>query len=214
MPFLLYCVAPESVTESSLSGVGGAGVRSAAQSGLRFFYSDIRGGEPLSHDVVTAAQQVHAVVSDIFSRCPVLPFRYPTIVTDENEIAKLASERGDAFRGFLERVRGKVQMDVRITLNAADSGSSVPESGRAYLEGKAQRQASLSAAAETCRQASDSADWRIQQQGENIRCQALVSRVEVVSFLDRMRALELPDGVKAVVSGPWPPAGFWTDDSG
>ncbi len=205
-----------------MPGVGGAEVRSAVEQGLRFFFSEVEADELSSRDIVTAAQQVHAVISDIFLRSAVLPFRYPTVVTDDRELTTLAQERGAAFREYLERVRGKVQMDVRLTMDTESPHSIAPKpgairvgqpgSGRAYLEARARRQAVLTAAAETCGQTAHSADWRIQQRDENIRCQCLISRLEVLSFLERMRTLELPEGVKAAVSGPWPPAGFWEDE--
>ena len=209
MPLLLYCVALEPAGDTTVNGIGGAAVRSSKQNDWKFFFSEITTDELSASDIVTAAQQVHAVVSDIFARAPVLPFRYPTTVAGEGELAAMATARGDAFRIYFQRVQSKVQMDVRLT--SAETG--VPaETGRAYLEGRARRQAQLSAAAENCRQAAPSAEWRIQQRGENIRCQALISRVEVISFFERMSALKLPEGVKAAVSGPWPPAGFWEDE--
>lgn len=225
MSLILYCVAPERAPETTVGGVGGAAVRSAIVSGLKFFFSEAAAETRSSRDLVVAAQQVHAIVSDIFSHDPVLPFRYPTVLAGENEILQLAASRGAGFREFLARAEGKVQMDVRLMIATdPDKGTATPAmpdgrvekptSGRAYLEARGRCQALLSAAAENCRQTATLADWRIQQQGENIRCQALIPRVEVISFLERMRTLELPDGVKAAVSGPWPPAGFWEDDSG
>lgn len=225
MPLLLYCVAPEGVPDTNVGGVRGAAVRGTIEKGLKFFYSEAPGDTPWPKDIVAEARQVHAVVSDIFSRSAVLPFRYPTVVAEEAEIRHLADSRGGRFRDFLARVEGKVQMDIRLS-GATDQPAGRPpddreligqlgaNAGRAYLEARAGRQALFSAAAEKCRQAAGSADWRIQRQGENIRCQALISRVEVVSFFERMRALELPGGVTAAVSGPWTPAGFWEDDSG
>lgn len=218
MPLLLYCVAPAAATDTALEGVGGAAVRSTIVNGMKFFYSDVS-SDMEKGDIVAAAKAVYAVVNDIFSRGDVLPFRYPTILKDEGETKKLAKERGGAFQTFLQRTEGKAQIDIRLTVDREKSEHSRSEnggdlSGREYLQARAKSQASLSAAAESCRLAAHSDDWRIQQQGENIRCQALISRVEVLSFLGRMRALELPDGVKAAVSGPWPPAGFWDDDSG
>jgi hypothetical protein len=227
MPVLLYCVAPETAADTRVNGVGGAAVSSVAVNHLRFFFSEVPAEPVSSRDVVASARDVHAVVSDIFSRTAVLPFRYPTLIADEAELVELANSRGAGFREFLNRVGSRVQMDVRLTLDrvtpsdnqgAGEDGCTPPaggqrsETGRAYLEGRAKCQAQLSTAAESCRQAAHSAEWRIQQRGENIRCQALISRVEVLSFFERMRALKLPDGVKAAVSGPWPPASFWEDE--
>lgn len=210
MPLLLYCVAPETSPETSVTGVGGEAVLNTVARGLKFYYSEAVAEAMSSRDVVTAAQAVHAVVSDIFLNGPVLPFKYPTVVADLDEIARLASDRGDAYGRFLERVGSRVQMDVRLTLES--EGPPAATSGRAYLQGRARRQATLSAAAERCRLAAASAEWRTQTNAENIRCQALMERVEVLSFLERMRTLGLPDGVKAAVSGPWPPAGFWDNE--
>jgi hypothetical protein len=221
MPLLLYCVAPESASDANVSGVGGAAVRSVVEEGLRFFYSEATAQTKSSRDVATAAQQVHAVISDIFSRGAVLPFQYPTVVSDVGEIERIAGERGKRFREFLERTGDKVQMDIRLEMGSAGDAGNPPNEGpmasqlspgRAYLAGRARCQALLSDAAEKCRVAAHSADWRSQQHGQNIRCQALISRVEVLSFQQRMRTLELPEGVKAAGSGPWPPTGFWEDE--
>jgi hypothetical protein len=211
MSLLLYCVAPASAAATVVRGVGDAPVRIEGRVGLRFFISEVSAEDTASRDVVTAAKRVHEVISDVFSRGPVLPFRYPTVLADVEELAKLAADRADRFRDYLRRTESKAQIDIRLSLDPEHppAGSTT---GRNYLEGRAVRQAQLSAAAETCRQTAHPADWRFQQRGENLRCQALVERVEVVSFLKRMRTLELPGGVKAVVSGPWPPAGFWEDD--
>ena len=211
MSLLLYCVALETAADTSVHGVGDAAVRSEIQSVLRFFFSEIERADLAGLEIATAAREVHRVVSDLFSKGAVLPFRYPTIVEDSAELAKLAEERGGAFREFLLRVAGKVQMDIRLTLAAAPDEAE-PSSGREYMEARVRRQALLMAAAQTCREAALSPEWRNQQAGENIRCQALIERVEVISFLERMRTLELPGGVKAVVTGPWPPAGFWEGD--
>ena len=228
MPLLLYCVTPATEVDTTVRGVADAEVCSRAIGELRFFFSEMASDVVPAQDIAKAARQVHEVVSDIFLRTAALPFRYPTLMADEAELVQLAAERGSRFREFLDRVGSRVQMDVRLTREVVVSGGqqdagedpctppagaqrSAAESGRGYLLARANCQAQLSAAAESCRQAAGSAEWRIQQRGENIRCQALISRVEVLSFFERMRALKLPDGVKAAVSGPWPPAGFWDD---
>lgn len=222
MPLLLYCVASETAPDTTVKGVGGAAVCSRIERGLKFFYSEVAANGAATRDVVDAAQAVHRVISDIFKNSSVLPFRYPTLVTDELEITQLAADRGDAFCRFLERVTSKVQMDIRLTLTTEGvsnvenarpaSKEPQPATGTTYLQARAHRQATLSAAAETCRLAAGSNDLRVRDLGENSRCQVLIERVEVISFLERMRTLELPDGVSAAVSGPWPPTGFWDDE--
>ncbi|MGH9523436.1 MAG: GvpL/GvpF family gas vesicle protein, partial [Terriglobales bacterium] len=111
MSLLLYCVAPEAVGETGARGVGGSAVGSEVRDGLRYFLSEANEG---STDLAVAAREVLGVIQDVFSRGPVLPFRYPTILKDELELNKLAAERGTAFAQFLAWVGQRVQMDVRI----------------------------------------------------------------------------------------------------
>lgn len=93
-------------------------------------------------------------------------------------------------------------------------GWAIPDqSGTQYLMEKARRKSALQGAAEKCRQTAVSADWRVEEREKILICHVLLERVEVVSFQERMSRLELPDGVKGVVSGPWPPAAFWEDKS-
>ena len=229
MPLLLYCVAPESLGETRARGVGGASVGSRVHGGLRYFVSD-NCAENVQ-DLAVAAREVHGVIQDVFARGPVLPFRYPTIVKDELELSRLATERGAAFAEFLQWVGERVQMDIRITGTSAQAvrtdatsgvdplgvttvtgaASPLERSGRAYLAGKAARGAALHESAKLCRELSRASEWRMEEREASVLCRALIDRHEVISFQESMRRLALPDGVQAVVSGPWPPAGFWED---
>ena len=207
MPLLLYCVAPENAPATSSPGVGGAAVASETLQHLRWFYSDSRASS--SVPVIDAARQFNAVLQDIFSRNPVLPFRYPTTLPSHAELEKLAAGRAAAFRVFLDRIGHKAQIDIRLSVKDAPTAAN---SGTGYLHSRAARRSALLAAAQICRETAMAADFKVTERGENFRCAALFPRPEVVSWLQRMRTLELPDGVQAVVSGPWPPTAFWEDD--
>lgn len=206
MSLLLYCVAPEAVGETAVRGVGGAAVRSHVHAGLRYFISEF--STEKMPPVETAAREVHAIVNDVFSRGPVLPFRYPTVLQQHTELVHLAAERGEPFADFMRHVGMRVQMDVRLT--AAEPGESA-SSGRAYLETRIQANDRLREVSEQCRMLAEVGDWRAVQRGGNLVCHALIGRDEVISFQERMRRLDLPGGMKAIVSGPWPPAGFWEE---
>jgi hypothetical protein len=212
MPLLLYCVAPERVGETHVQGVGEARVTSVENGGLRYFVSDMQGAVPTA-EVARAARAVFNVVNDVFSRGPVLPFRYPTVAESVAELEKLAADRGKEFEAFLGRIGSKVQMDVRLTSGEPENSSTslAKAPGREYLEKRARRHAGLASAAEKCRQQADSAEWRVEEKHANLICHALVERVQVISFQERMSRLDLPFGIKGVVSGPWPPAAFWEE---
>lgn len=206
MSLLLYCVALESVGETGNRGVGGSVVQSHVHGALRYFVSWL----PAENmpPVAMAAREVLAVVNDVFSRGPVLPFRYPTVLQQQAELVNLAAERGESFADFLRYVGMRVQMDVRLTVGKPDDP---PSSGRAYLASRIQAKDRLRQASEQCRQLAEVGDWRAVQRGGNLVCHALIGRDEVISFQERMRRLDLPGGMKAIVSGPWPPAGFWEE---
>lgn len=223
MSLLLYCVAPASVGECEVQGVGGALVRTVESGGLRYFLSEAFEG---TGTIETAAREVHGVIQDVFLRGPVLPFRYPTLLKDDMEMANLAEERGAAFAQFLARVGSRVQMDVRLMrtpsggpASAANFGNTAlgpgtaSNAGREYLAERGRWKALLDGASERCRNLAEASAWRAEERAGGMVCHALIDRHEVISFQDRMRRLDLPEGVEAVVSGPWPPAGFWEEQS-
>ncbi|MGH9523857.1 MAG: hypothetical protein ACRD3E_15120, partial [Terriglobales bacterium] len=97
--------------------------------------------------------------------------------------------------------------------NAGGETPVLRKAGTDYLAAKAARSAGLREAARTCREQAGGSEWRVEERGGGVLCHALIDRHEVISFQERMRRTVLPGGVKAVVSGPWPPAGFWEDTS-
>lgn len=237
VPLLLYCVGVKEPDGVSVNGVCGARVRSIAHGGLQFYVSEVEREAMAAADVAKSAREVHAVVKDAFARGPVLPFRFATMLENETELENLAAERGREYADFLNWIGSRVQMDVRLSLreDAIDEKTKVPSTpdanagprplgmtspqgtakgkGEEYLRQKAWRKSALRQAAEKCRQAAGSAEWRLEERDKILICHVLMERVEVVSFQEGMSSLELPAGVQGVVSGPWPPAGFWEDRS-
>lgn len=78
-----------------------------------------------------------AAVAALMDDCPaVLPVRAGTRVRDHHEVRELLSARHDEFREGLDRVRGCVEVGVRIALaddEPSEAGEAGRGDGRAYL---------------------------------------------------------------------------------
>jgi hypothetical protein len=129
-----------------------------------------------------------AVVEAAMRHGPVLPMRFGSVVDD---VEALLRSREDEFSAALERVRGCVELGVRVS---EPDGVPAPETGTEYL----MRRAAVA---------------RVEEElGGMARASArrrrgfafLVEREREEEF--RNRAAELPTVL--VVTGPWPPYSF------
>jgi hypothetical protein len=157
--------------------------------------------------VKASALQFHHVVSAIFAHAAVVPFRFPTLVADENELTSHLRAHAAEYRDALVRLRGMVQMEMRIS-HAASSASG--ESGTQYLRHRQERHAHLREAACNVRNATQLLvnDWRERETNKGWRCYALVARGQAGKFQEMVRSLEAPSGLQLKVTGPWPATEF------
>ena len=208
MPLLLYCmIEAELQVAAPARGVQEAPVQQECDSGLCCFYSGVErlASDPAS--VKAAALQFHQVVSSIFAHAAVIPFRFPTLVADVCELTSHLRERATEYGRALVRLRGMVQMEVRI---AAEEGNASRESGAEYLRSRQKHGAQLREAASSVRKATQSvlADWRERETNKGWRCYGLVTRGDVAKFQEMIGSVEAPAGVQIAVTGPWPATEF------
>jgi hypothetical protein len=162
------------------------------------------------------------VVEAMMERGPVLPLRFGTQLSDEEDLALVLAERGEELWRALERVRGRVELGLRV-MPASESGhetDSVRSSGRGYL---------LALSAEqrrTDRAATDLHAPLASLAAESVVRQApappaifvaayLVDANRVAEFRSRADALVAgDDDLRAVVTGPWPPYNFAAESPG
>ncbi len=208
MPLLPYCIVEAGLQLSvSPRGVQGAAVEQLCDSGLCCFYSQLERLVPDPPSVKQAAFQFHGVVTSVFDQAAVIPFRFPTLVADTNELTSHLRSRAAEYREALRRLRGLVQMEIRISNAAQDTTSA---SGTEYLRNRQQRTAGLEEAASNIRAQMQSilADWRERETSKGWRCYALIARFGVMKFQEMVRSLEAPVGLQLTVSGPWPATEF------
>lgn len=197
---LLYGMTKAGEVAPELRGVGGEPLRSLEEGGVAAWYSTAGPGTAAKEDVLA----FHRVVSALFQRATVIPFRMPTVLPDEAALhAWLAAHAGTVGRE-LERLRGVVQMELHLSAPPAAPAAG----GRAYLESRRDAVRALEQRAASAREALAglAAEWRQRETRDGIRCFALVPRGRENEFVSHLDATGRQAGIR--VSGPWPPAEF------
>jgi hypothetical protein len=208
---LAYCVAEQQTQFSSLgTGVEGAPVRWIDVGRLRCFVSDFAAQMPYA-PVPEMVRAFNQVLQRIFAQAVIIPFRFPTIVESEDTLRQFVESRAAEYSGALERLRNKVQMDVRIIFKARESvNSSSSKSGREYLEGRRGCYQQAQSVMDEFRRVSNSLaeEWIQRDTPSGIRSFALVDRSSLAVFLERIGSVVTPADISARVTGPWPPSEF------
>src|SRR5690606_39177942 len=108
-----YCITERTPTAPpERRGLGGARLRAAEAGGLRVVYSRHR---TLQFDPSPALVLTHErVVEAVMAEAPVLPLRYGTVLADVEQLRTAIGQRSGEFRRALERVRGHVELGVRL----------------------------------------------------------------------------------------------------
>ena len=156
MPTYLYCLVSAAADAASppAAGLDGAPVRRLDVGGLAAWVSDV--GAASVTPTVAAARAHDAVVRAAMERETPLPARFGQTFADDAALRAALAPREEPLVGALERVRGAVEMTVRVLLEdapaaappeaAADAphgapsdapagrvGGAAAERGRAYL---------------------------------------------------------------------------------
>jgi Gas vesicle synthesis protein GvpL/GvpF len=181
--------------------------RAVRRGGLSIVWKEARAvEEPTADDLWRHGEQLEQLMEDR----DVLPVRYGTVVRDEDAAARVLDQRRGELAAGLERVRGAVELALRV--RRTDSGAGEPKdahelTGREYLGARAGgvRAAmgvheSLTAVAREC---------IVQPSGDLLRVAYLVDRDDVEAFVALVRRLQDEhEDLALVCTGPWPPFSF------
>jgi hypothetical protein len=216
MALLLYAVTECGHRAPDLDGgVAGAAITTKEIANLRCFYSETTE----SSRARDAALEFHRVVQAILSAEDLIPFRFPTFLSDEAELALQIQEHAAEYHTWLERVRGRVQMEIRIARRDQASepalGDQRPITGAEYLRSRQGRQAAMQGAAAVFEKMAQEMlqGWRRRESSDHIRCFALIARDGVGDFQNAVEKADIPPDLIARVSGPWPATEFFNRDS-
>ncbi len=211
MPLLAYCMMEASAAiEMPSAGVAAARVEELQESGLRCCFSRFESRERLSRiPAVESALAFHQVLQALFRQAALIPFRFPTVVEDEDELRHYVRERTPQYIEALSRLCHMAQMEIHIRTSQAAGADPPAGSGREYLQQRQAQAAELKATAEKFNHATRPwvVEWRERQTDAGMRCYALLPRDAVSSFQQAAQALSRNfSGTR--LSGPWPPSEF------
>lgn len=213
MPLLLYCISKSASAPRDLpDGVAGSPVFRVDVDSLAAFVSrESDSASWLQASLRTSALEFHQVVKEVFQSTTVVPFRFPTIFENDEQLAKHMGVRSSEYNSQLEKFANCAQMELRISYSA-DRAS--PSSGVEYLRRrqKALHEAELFESELKTALSPVSRQWRQRAGSNGVRTFALVKRERVREFEERMRGIGVRAGIDVRVTGPWPVSEFLEAD--
>lgn len=206
----VYAIGEPLAAAPERCGLGGTRLRVMACDGIAAVFSRHRTLQPRPSPAMLWSHE--AVVERLMTRAAVLPLRFGTVLGDEQTLRAILTERRAQLAEGLERVRGRVELSVRVI--GAPEPPPRAESGREYLiarraaHHRAERVAGeihqpLAALAHDAR-------LRVPATPPAILAAAyLVDHRQVDAFKARVEALAAArDDLSIVGTGPWPPYSF------
>jgi hypothetical protein len=174
-------------------------------------------GPPSEVETSAAALWRHEeVVEALMADRDLLPARYGTRLEDEAAVARAIEERRDELAAALDRVRGAVELSVRVAEpDTRPGGVAVAHaaSGADYLRvrarAEAQRERTRSAVHEPLLAFARASVEGSPHAPELFRAAYLVERDAVASFAAEVARLQsLNPALRILCTGPWPPYSF------
>jgi hypothetical protein len=209
MAILLYCIAQvDAPTPIPLTGVAGDPISRVETTNLAAFTSsNTDKSNWLRPQLQTSALEFHRVLSDIFKSTAIIPFRFPTVFDNEEQLIQRLKERAGEYTELLAKFRHLVQMEIRVT---SPDLKKPAESGTQYLKVRQSAAAGIEKfTAEVRVTLSDmTQDWRQRPSKEGTRAFVLIGRQEVAEFRKKMLHTPVPRELSVRVSGPWPVSEF------
>lgn len=216
MAVLAYCITePEPAVAVPQAGIQERPIRSLMESGLRCFVSDYSDqGPEARQEIRAAALAFNRILQQFLRQTAVIPFRFPTVLRDDLELNAFLREHATEYKDGLARLRGTVQMEVRLVVSTAD-GDMVPESGTEYLRARQMRYHELEQIGGKVLEQAGAVRARSMKPVTNgMRLFFLVDRSDADKFVARMQSIELPEDITARISGPWPATEFLKGNDG
>ncbi len=184
------------------------------------YWSDIADPEECwdtAESLGKAALQFHQVLREILAAVTPIPFRFPTLLENEDGMEQQLATEQELYRAALERIGDAVQYEV-VGSWAVDEQADLatPVSGREYLKRRSLATGRIVAIDRKLKSVTaDSArEWRARQERRSYRWFALVPRQNRDRFIASLRSAGPSEGVRLRLSGPRPPAEFVTPPGG
>ena len=214
MACLLYCVTQPNPEVKVGAGVCEAAVQSREMLGVRLYWSQLADPQACvgeAEALKKSAVQFHQVLREVLAAATPIPFRFPTLLENEESFDEHLAPEQEMYREALERVRDSLQYEVVGTwADEQQADRSQPVSGREYLERRKQTADRVAAVETKLKTVTGDAvrEWRGRQDRKMHRWFALVPRENRERFLASLRTAGGSEGIRLRLSGPWPPSEF------
>jgi hypothetical protein len=209
MAILLYCIAKvDASAPDSLTGVAGDPlVRVQLGSLAAFTSSSTEKSTWLGPRLQASALEFHRVLSEVFKSTAIIPFRFPTIFDNEEQLIADLQERATEYGALLTKFRDLVQMEIRIT---SPDLKKPAESGTQYLKLRQTATAMIGKVMAELRETLSELpqDWRERTSKDGIRAFVLIGRNRITDFRKMMLNTPVPRELSVRASGPWPVSEF------
>lgn len=209
MAILLYCIAKvDAPTVGPSAGVAGDPIVRVEIAHLAAFTSSSPDKSNwLRPQLQTSALEFHRVLSEVLKSTAIIPFRFPTVFDNEEQLIQRLQERASEYSALLTKFRDLVQMEIRATNPDVKKSA---ESGTQYLKLRQNATARIDKfMAEVRATLSDlSHDWRQRPSKQGGRAFVLIDRKQVAEFRNKMRDIPVPRDLSVRASGPWPVSEF------
>jgi hypothetical protein len=133
MKYLLYCIFRRQSQDLGPVplAVNGGSIRFVEADGLCAAVSEFHGIDSSTH--VSEAIAYHRVIESFHRRFTIIPFRFGTILSEEDEIEKVLRKKSRRFGELLQELEGCDEMGIRILLNHAhEPGGERPVIDRSF----------------------------------------------------------------------------------
>jgi hypothetical protein len=146
-------------------------------------------------------------VEELMAERDLLPVRFGTLVADEQAAARAVADRREELLASLERVRGAVELAVRVHARARERAPGPAGSGREYMRAKAGHLKAAALIHDPL--AALARDSVVARGAELLRAAYLVDRGQVDGFVAEVSRLQAAHrDLNVLCTGPWPPYSF------
>ncbi|MGH7623764.1 MAG: GvpL/GvpF family gas vesicle protein [Gemmatimonadaceae bacterium] len=213
MPTYLYCVIPAGYEPPAATAVGveRAPVRALSSDELDAWVSTVP--DASIPGTLANARAHDGVVRAAMSRATPVPARLGQVVAHDDDLRRWMRERQRALIQSSERVRGCVEMTVRVLMSGGDPAAGVRQggepprdSGRAYLDWLRARQQALRDAERQARRLHEEIarlTSGVIRETAGVSVHAVAPLLEVAHLVPRDLIARHRDIVHAVVEGRW-----------
>ena len=202
MSVCVYALASRAPSRFAIRGVAGEKLRAIRMSGMTVIAGDVK----RTPTATLRHLKRHSAIIETLARSvdPILPARFATCMSGEEELAAAVRSRAAALKARLRAVRRRAQMTIRLVAPRAVQPR--PASGTEYLR---QRIVAVPAF-DSVRTAIQKyiKESRVERHGDVVTINHLVARSAVERYRSDVQRAAAEHQVRLLLTGPFPPFAF------